>query len=171
MSRRHLTTAVTLLVLGGILATGLVVGMKSLLAPLPSVSDAATTPPPGCATELVKRGQRLRSNQVVVSVYNGGTRAGLAGKTLDRLVGRGFQAGEVGNAPAKATPKFVQVWTTEKHDAAARLVALQFGPRTVVRVTKYDLSDGVDVVLGNGFRGLVKARHSIRVHTGQQLCS
>ena len=171
MPRRHITTAITLLVLSGILALGLVVGMKSLFAPLPGSSDVAATPSPGCAVEQVKKGQRLRSNQVVVSVYNGGTRAGLAGKTLDRLVRRGFQQGEVGNAPGKASPKFVQVWTTEKHDAAAHLVALQFGPRTVVRVVKFDLSDGVDVVLGNDFRGLVKAPHSIRVHNRQQLCS
>jgi hypothetical protein len=63
------------------------------------------------------------------------------------------------------------VWTTEKRDAAARLVALQFGRKTKVVVVRKDLSDGVDIVLGNDFRGLVKAARSVRVATRQQVCS
>ena len=171
MARRHLTTAITLLVLLGILTLGLVVGMKTLFAPLPESKDAAAAPSPTCSTEQVKKGERLRSKQVVVSVYNAGTRSGLAGKTLHALARRGFKKGEVGNAPRRADPKFVQVWTTEKRDAAARLVALQFGRRTVVKVVKKDLSDGVDIILGNDFRGLAKADRSIRVNTRQQVCS
>ena len=98
MRRRHITTAVTLLVLVGILAAGAVIGIRSLLAPIhDDTSDAA----PSCSTKDVRRGQRISARQVAVSVYNAGTRAGLADETMGVLTGRGFQKGSVGNAPSR----------------------------------------------------------------------
>ena len=103
-----------------------------------------------------------------VSVYNAGDRAGLATETLDALVDRGFQLGEAGNAPDGTEVSFVQVWT-EKKDASARLVALQFGQRTLIRKAD-DLGPGVDVVVGSGFKGLVEAPTSIKAGKAETAC-
>jgi hypothetical protein len=170
MTSRHLTTAVTLLVLLGILALGAVVGVKQLFQPVPDSGAAAPSASPSCTTTVLKKGQRLRSRQVVVSVFNAGTRAGLAEKTLSKLAKRGFQEGDVGNAPRAARLRFVQVWTTKKDDPAAKLVARQFGTKTRIKVTKRDLGEGIDVLVGNGFSGLAKAPRSIQVRAPQQIC-
>lgn len=164
---RHITTAVTLVVLCGILALGLYAGYRSLFAPIPHTPTAQ--PSPACHTHSVRKGQRITSRQVTVSVFNAGTRAGLAGRTLAALAKRGFSGGEVGNANAKL--RFVQVWTRHKQHAAATLVARQFGTHTLIRVTKKNLGPGVDVVVGNDFKGLQKAPRSLVVHRRQQVCS
>ena len=122
MARRHLTTGITLLVLVGILVVGVVLGSKSLFAPLPDSGQAAETPSPTCATQTVKKGQRIRSTQVQVSVFNGGTRSGLADETLQPLVKRGFTAGDAGNAPSGTEVKRVRVFTTTENDLSATLV-------------------------------------------------
>jgi hypothetical protein len=149
-----------------------VMGYKSLFAPLPNDSGTAAAPPsPTCSTPDVRRGQRLHARDVQVSVFNAGTRSGLADTTLNRLGNRGFEKGEASNAPASAKVRFVQVWTTKKHDAAARLVAKQFGPHTLLRVTKKDLGPGVDVLVGTDFHGLKNAKTSLKVSRKQQVCS
>ena len=168
MGRRHLTTAVTLLVLMGILGVALLLGMRNLTAPIPSAVPSAS-PSPTCVPRTVSKGGRLRSAQVVVSVFNAGTRAGLADETLQGLAKRGFRRGELGNAPGGSRLRFVQVWTTDRNDAAARLVAAQFGSRTLIRVVKQGLGPGVDVLVGSQFKGLVKAPRSIRVRSGQRV--
>jgi hypothetical protein len=170
MGRRHLTTAITMLVLVGILVLGVVLGVNTLLAPLPGDSNPAADASPTCTTETVKKGERIKASQVQVSVFNAGTRAGLADKTLGLLAARGFKKGSVGNAPSSAKVKKVQVWTMEKHDPAAKLVARQFGRSTVVHVTKSELGPGVDVIVGNGFRKLVKSKKVIVVHKSSSVC-
>ena len=170
MARRHLTTGITLLVLVGILVVGVVLGSKSLFAPLPDSGQAAETPSPTCATQTVKKGQRIRSTQVQVSVFNGGTRSGLADETLKSLVKRGFTAGDTGNAPSGTEVKRVRVFTTTKNDLSATLVARQFGRSTKVVVSDTDLGPGVDVVVGNKFDGLAKARHVITVRKSSSVC-
>jgi hypothetical protein len=170
MARRHLTTAVTLLVLVGILVLGAMLGMKSLFAPLPATGGATASPSPTCTPKTVKKGQRIKSTQVQVSVFNGGTRAGLASSTMRVLTKRGFTAGDIGNAPSGARVRFVRVLTTEKNDMAARLVARQFGHSTKVRLSGTDLGPGIDVIVGNRFHKLAKARHVIVAHTSSTVC-
>lgn len=173
MTRRHLTTAITLTVLCVILAIGAVVGFNTLFAPLPGpeASTPTTSPSPPCNAGAVKKGERLRTSQVTVNVFNGGTRAGLAGATLDRFRARGFQGGEIGNAPLSSKVRRAQVWIQAGEEIAGRLVALQLGPRTRVVMPDEDLAEGVDVVVGNGFRNLVKAPRSIVVREAQSGCS
>lgn len=168
MTRRHLTTAVTMLVLIGLLVVGLVLGAKSLFAPLPGSGSSAT--PGTCTTKTVDAGKRIHSSQVQVSVFNGGSRSGLANKTLTALERRGFTAGETGNAPSDVHVKRVQVWSTEKHDPEAALVARQFGPKLKVTFSDTDLGPGVDVIVGNKYSGLVKAKRSIKSRTSQEIC-
>lgn len=170
MTHRHLTTAITMLVLIAILVGGVVLGVNKLFAPLPDDAQASSEPTSTCTTETLKKGQKVRSRQVQVSVFNGGTRAGLADRTMDQLARRGFRRGDVGNAPNGVTVRRVQVWTSDKHSVAAKLVARQFGPRTTVRHTKKDLGAGIDVVVGNGFRRLHKATKVIVVRKTSSVC-
>ncbi|HET6624988.1 MAG TPA: LytR C-terminal domain-containing protein [Nocardioidaceae bacterium] len=171
MGRREITTAITMLVLCGVLVAGAVIGWKSLSADLPGDEAATEEPSPSCTTEKVDAGQRIRSSQVQVSVYNGGTRSGLANGTLSALTKRGFKPGSVGNAPAGTDVKRVEVWSTEENDAAAQLVALQFGKSVEVTFSDVNLGPGVDVLVGNKFRGLAKAKRSLKVKTPEHVCA
>jgi len=166
MRRQHLTTAITLLLLIGILVLGLAVGYKSLVEPIPSGS-ASSGATPNCTSEQLRR---IHSRQVQVSVFNAGDRAGLAGVTLSALARRGFARGDVGNAPDGARVRRVQIWTTTRRDAAAQLVARQFGRATVIRIKKPDLGPGVDVVVGNRLHHMARAPQSIRVRKPQAIC-
>jgi hypothetical protein len=170
VAHRHLTTAVTLLVLVSILALGLVIGVKTLFAPLPGSDKAKATPPPSCSPKTVKKGQRIRSTQVQVSVFNGGTRSGLADETMRLLARRGFTQGDVGNAPTDANVGRVRVLTTEKNDMAAALVARQFGRTTRVIVTPTDLGPGIDVIVGNKFGKLAKAKRVLVAKSSSSVC-
>jgi hypothetical protein len=62
------------------------------------------------------------------------------------------------------------VLTTEKNDLAAQLVARQFGSSTKVTVSKTDLGPGVDVVVGNAFDKLSKAKKVIVVKRSASVC-
>ena len=170
MTHRHLTTAVTLLVLVSILVLGVVLGVKTLFAPLPGSDKATATPSPSCSPKTVKKGQRIRSTQVQVSVFNGGTRSGLADETMRLLARRGFTQGDIGNAPTDAKVSRVRVLTTEKNDMAAALVARQFGRTTRVIVTDTDLGPGIDVIVGNKFGKLAKAKRVLVAQSSSSVC-
>lgn len=156
--------------LTGILVLGATWGWKALFAEVPGIGLTVEEPGPTCTPEQVEAGSKLRARQVQVSVYNGGSRSGLAGETMDALARRGFAEGEVGNGPSKPHVRRVQVWSTTKDDPAARLVALQFGRDVKVRVTEEDLGTGVDVIVGNEFERLSRAPRAIRVAEAQELC-
>jgi LytR cell envelope-related transcriptional attenuator len=166
---RHITTGITLVVLVGILAVGAVIGAKSLLAPIGD--NAKATPSPTCTTTAVKKGQRIRPQQVQVSVFNAGTHTGMAQRTMSGLVKRGFRRGEVGNAPASAHVKRAQVWTRLRHDPAATLVARQLGKGTAVERKKVNLGLGVDVVIGDGFHALGKAPKAVVAKHPTSVCT
>lgn len=172
MAGRHLTTAVTMVVLIGILVLGLYVGFRELFAPLPGVEEPAAEPSPTCETREVQPGQRLRTRQVPVNVFNGGNRDGLAGQTLETLSRRGFRGGEVGNAPNDNTVKRVQVWIVAGEEAAGRLVARNFGPKVPVVTVESDddLAEGIDVVVGNGLRRVGPPVRSIRIRDDSEVC-
>lgn len=171
MRTRHLTTAVTMLVLVGLLVLGAVWGWKSMFAELPDSAVVAEEPTPSCVTKTVDAGQKIRSTQVQVSVFNAGGRSGLAGRTIDALMARGFLPGDVGNAPSdiKAPPRAL-VWSTKENDPEARLVARQFGPKIKVRYSDEDLGPGVDVIIGRDFDQLVKAPRALTVKNPVEVC-
>jgi hypothetical protein len=169
MDARHIRTAITLFVLVGLVVAAVVMGWRSLFAPVES--DHATTSPNATCTPLkVHKGSRVRSSDVTVSVFNAGTRTGLAAKTMAQLQARGFRPDEVSNAPSGIHVRFVQVWSSEPVDAAARLVGAQFGRHTVVRHLGR-LGDGISVVVGNKFKGPVKAPRSVKVRKAQSVCA
>lgn len=170
MGRREITTAVTMLLLCGLLVLGAVWGWRSLFAEVPDATFATVKPSPSCTPKHVHAGQRLRSTQVRVSVFNAGDRSGLADRTLAKLANRGFQIGDVGNVSSRVGVRRAEVWTSDKRNAPARLVALQFGKHTRIRETDKNLGAGVDVVVGNALHKLPKARESIRLRAPQRIC-
>jgi len=152
-ARRHLITTVTLVVLLVVLLLMAAVGVKKALQPFPEGKKSADT---GCTQQEKQVQQVLTRKDVQVSVFNAGSRSGLASSTLDKVEAAGFVAGNAGNAPGTADVRRAVVWTTKQDDYSAKLVALAFGPNTQVEVTTTDLGPGVDVLVGNGFRGLAK---------------
>jgi hypothetical protein len=159
-----------MLALIGLLVAGAVWGWSSLFAPLPEDALSGEQPAPTCDVQRVEAGERLRSDLVRVSVFNAGSRSGLAGQTVDALVERGFLPGDVGNAPSDLKVRKVQVWSTTKDDPQARLVARQFGPNVKVRFSDEDLGPGVDVIVADGFRNLAPAPKAIRVDEPLEFC-
>jgi hypothetical protein len=170
--KRSVISAITLVVLVGLLVVGVYVGWQKLNEPLPGGEDEdqAQVSGPRC-DDGVKRGDVVRPRDITVSVYNAGTRTGLAGQTMSELEARGFIAGDVGNAPADlADVRFVRVLAATRSDPAARLVALQFGPNTLVEAVKEDLGPGVEVIVSDGFLGLVDAPDRIKARAAGSGC-
>lgn len=168
MTARKVTTGITLLVLLLVLGGMAVYGVRAALAPLPG---GGASEDPECSESEKEIKQFLRRNEVQVSVFNAGTREGLAGKTLEQIEEGGFRAGNSGNAPRTAEVRRAVVWTTTPNDSGARLVALALGRGTQVEVTETDLGPGVDVLVGNKFRGLAKkAPERIRLPQAVETC-
>ena len=165
-----MTTAVTLLVLAGILVVGLLLGARGLFAPLPDTTDTGPKTAAPCAKQSVAKGQRVTTRQVQVSVYNGGNRAGLADETMSALTKRGFRKGKIGNAPEGAGIKRAQVWTTRRNDPGARLAAAQFGKGTRVFFKDVDLGPGVDVLVGDDFSKLGPTTRAVVAKRAFSVC-
>jgi hypothetical protein len=168
---RTVISGVTIVVLIGLLVTGAYVGWQKLNEPLPEKPEAQTQVAGPRCNDGVRRGDLVTPEDITVSVYNAGTRAGLAGQTQSELEARGFISGDVGNAPEDmADVQFVRVLAATKTDPAARLVALQFGANTLIEAVEEDLGPGVEVVVGDGFLGLVKAPQKIRAQAAGSGC-
>jgi hypothetical protein len=166
VSGRKLTTAITLAVLLLVLIGMAAYGYTQLTAPLPERPSAKEK-----CTGAEKEVQGfLKRKQVQVSVFNAGNREGFAGSTLEKIVDAGFRAGNAGNAPKSAQIRRAVVWTTEEGDPAAKLVATSLGPRTKIEVTKTDLGPGVDVIVGNKFKGIRKVPKKIRLADPVEKC-
>ena len=164
---RRALSAVTLLVLCGILALFVVVGWRSLTASGPW-DDAGPTS--ADCVEGLSKGDLVRTTDVTVSVYNAGTRSGLAGRTQEELLARGFLPGELGNAPDDVSNvRRVAVLAASANDPAAMLVARQFGKGTKVRKHE-DVGSGVEVVVGDRFRGLADAPRRMRAQADGSGC-
>jgi hypothetical protein len=167
-TRRHLITAVTLGVLLGILLVMGGLGIKQALKPFPSGKKAGS---PTCSSKQKQVQRVLTRKDVQVSVFNAGDRSGLASETLQKVQKAGFIGGNSGNAPGTAQVPRAAVWTTKENDYSAKLVALAFGPHTPVVVTTTDLGPGIDVLVGNKFKGLDgKAPRQITLPKPIQTC-
>jgi hypothetical protein len=123
-------------------------GWQALTQPLPD-----NAPPPLCTDTTVAAGTDVFRDQVVVSVFNGSTRSGLAGATMEQLEERGFVGADTGNAPQRI--RGVQIWSDEPRNPAVRLVKRQFRKAAVVPGPEgEDLGRGVVVVLGQSYSSL-----------------
>jgi len=171
MGRRAMTaTTMTVLILT-LLVAGFI-GWRTISQPVDEDADTGRSAArePTCDPGLDK-GDVVRTREVTVSVFNAGSRAGLAAQTLEELAARKFIPGDIANAPqAFVDVRFVRVLAPTLDDPAARLVALQFGRETLIETTKADLGPGVDVVVGNEFMGLVKGPARVRATAAGSGC-
>ena len=168
MVGRKVTTTVTLLVLVAVLGVMAVIGYRSATTPLPGLGGKED---PSCAPAEKNVKRTVSRGEVQVSVFNASGRGGLAGSTLDKIEAAGFKAGNAGNAPKGARVRTAVVWTTKENDTSAKLVALAFGKATKVVVTESDLGPGIDVLVGNRYRGLDrKAPRKINLPAAVESC-
>lgn len=156
---RKIRTAVTMLVLVGILCAGAWYGWNGLNAGRDVEAEPEATPSPECTTpEPV----RARARGTLVSVYNAGAPTGTGGQVMDALNARGFTRGEIDDAPEGIEVRGVVVWTDEPDSAAARLVARQLR-RAKVRERVNIPGPGVNIFYGTEFTGLRKAPRNLTV--------
>ena len=163
--RRGARSAATLAVLSAILVIGGAWGWSEVTKPFPGKAE-----PPICVDTAVSAGERIYPGQVVVSVFNAGTRDGLAGRTMGLFTDHGFVAGDSGNAPSGARVPWVQIWTTDPKSPAVRLVASHLG-RNIIVVRRQASGAGVVVVVGDGFKKLVHGREKVRAASDATICS
>jgi len=163
--RAGVRSAATIGVLCFILVLGAVWGWKAVTAPFPKKVAA-----PLCEDQKISKGDKVYPSEIIVSVYNAGTRNGLAGTTMQFFTDQGFQEGDVGDAPGKSKVPFVQIWTTDPHNPAVRLVESRFGPAHKV-VKKKGPGSGINVVVGDGFTKLRKGPHFVVARADAVICS
>ena len=142
-----LKSALTLGVLALLVVVAAIWGWAALTQPFPQDEPVAI-----CEDETVTAGTEVRRDQVVVSVFNGSGRSGLAGATSAQLTERGFVAGDVGDAPTPAST--TQIWASDPTNPAVALVSQQFKRAKVVAGDA--LGPGVVVVVGEKFTSLRK---------------
>lgn len=172
MNRRS-TSAATLAVLFVLCLLALVFGVKALTGDLPDdpiVKDPEAT----CVDQEITAGSRVRPEDVLVSVYNGGTRAGVASKTMSALQIRGFAPGKTANDKT-SNVKRVAVFG-DPSNPAVQLVAAQFG--SAARISESgqpadgDANElGVVVVVGDDFDRLGKKVGSVTAEDDATICS
>ena len=96
-------TPITLVVLLGVLLGAAYYGWNTIVSPGDDKKSAAPDEPsnqPCNKKTTIKKGSRIDAGDVRINVYNGGTRTGLAGDTMDGLVAKGFKRGVADNLPS-----------------------------------------------------------------------
>jgi len=156
-------TAVTLIALLALLVGGALWGLAQVTKPFPKAVEL-----PACSDTDITKGTKVFADQVVVNVLNAGTRSGLAGRTMGLLTDKKFIEGVSENADREVKVDVVEVWTTDKADPGARLVASWFDTKPKV---KDDLEPGVTVVVGNGFQSLAEGKKSVKARKDMTICA
>ncbi len=160
----RLKALATFIVLGVVMLIGVTWAWAAITEPFP---EREPTPP--CVETVIREGEPLRPGSVTISVLNSGGEEGLARQTMDDLTGRGFDEGELANAPGGAKITRVQVWTTDRANPAARLVASYLG-REVAIVKRDGGQPGINIVVGPGFAGTVKGLARIVLKEEATVC-
>ncbi len=139
-------------------------GWSAATDPLPAKVDT-----PICTSQTIAKGDRVFPQDVTVSVYNAGTRDGLAGRVLQALHDDGFAEGNSGNTSAGRVGA-VEIWTTDPTSPAVKLVASHFGAQVEVQ-RREGLGAGVTVVVGDGFTRLARGVRSVVAADDATICS
>lgn len=151
MTGRRLTTALTMSGLALVLCVMTIWGYHAVTRPLPK---QATNNATKCSKAEISKQYYVHRKEVTVSIYNAGARSGFARLTLQRFEDLGFVPGAVGNAPKSAEVRRAKVFTTKKHDTAAKLVARTLGRRVPIKVVDQELGPGINVYVGPRMRSL-----------------
>ena len=162
----RLRSTLTLLVLGGLLASATLWGWRAATKPVPGLSEVEA-----CVDTDLAAGTELFPDQVAVSVFNAGQRNGLATKTMNKLISRGFVGVDTGNAPEGTAVAGVQIYGRAT-SPAVQLVQAQFRDAQVTVGPALGL--GVVVVVGDDFKSLLSAKRaptSLLVAEASTICS
>lgn len=154
----------TLAVLGLLLVAAATWGWFALTAPLPSADEQAL-----CEETTVSRGDVVRAEDVLVSVFNGSPRQGLASATMAQLTNRGFFAGETGNADRRLPAgSGIRIHADDPRDPAVRLVLAQFRGGRVVEGDA--LGPGVVVIMGQAYQEMGPPVRRVKVRQEATYC-
>jgi hypothetical protein len=159
-------SAATLAVLLAILAVWLVWGFTQATKPFPA-RDAGEAPV--CTNTTIPAGERVRPDDVTVSVLNAGSRQGLAGRTMQLFVDAGFGQGDSGNAPEGTEVSTAQIWTDDPTSPAVRLVASRVAGAEIVE--QASSSAGITVVVGDQLEELQAGRRGVRAREDTVVCA
>ena len=152
---RVVRTPVTLLILFGVLLYGAWWGYNNIIKPIPAL------PPEPCVDQTVPKGQ-LKASQVVVKVYNGGDRKGLAADVGRSLRTKGFRVILTTNTVEKIQKTVI---VGEDVNNPEVLFVKSFFKEATVRSDKR-ADRTVDVLVGNKYGGFNKnAEDTYRVET------
>lgn len=158
-------TAITISVLGLVLVVAAVWGWSAATDPLPQKVDTAI-----CVHRTIAEGEKVFPQDVTVSVYNAGTRDGLAGRVMQELTDAGFHEGTSGNAAPTVRVPDVQIWTLEPQDPDVLLVASRLGDS--VRIERREpVGFGVTVVVGDAFTEVSEGRRAVVARADATICS
>ncbi|GAB6987037.1 LytR C-terminal domain-containing protein [Nocardioides pyridinolyticus] len=158
-------TAITISVLGLMLVVAAVWGWSAATDPLPQKVDTAI-----CVDRAVPAGDKVFPQDVTVSVYNAGTREGLAGRVMQELTDAGFHEGNSGNAAPTVRVPVVQVWTLEPRNPDVLLVASRLGADVDIQ-RREPVGFGVTVVVGDGFAEVRDGRKAVVARADATICS
>lgn len=160
----HWRTALTLLVLSALFIGGVAWAWSQVTDPFPEALEVAK-----CEEHPVQVGERVRPEQVTVTVLNASERNGLAGTTMDDLTAHKFGRGDLGNAPAEAATAGAVIWASPG-DPAARLVRSYLGGKVEI-VEQPEEYPGITIVVGQKFRGVEKGRKRVQAETEGTVCT
>ncbi|MFJ6074718.1 LytR C-terminal domain-containing protein [Streptomyces sp. NPDC093065] len=117
----------------------------------------------GCATARASASPAAavlpKPGQVTVNVLNATTRSGLAQKTADELKKRGFRVGDVSNAPKEYDKKVTGTGLLLGPAASLKTSLTVLGtqlPGAEHRADAARKDAALDLIIGNGFKGLAK---------------
>ena len=154
---RVVRTPVTLLILFGVLLYGAWWGYDNIIRPIPPL------PPEPCVDQTLPKGQ-LKASQVVIKVYNGGDRKGLAADVGRSLRAKGFRVIVTTNT-VERIQKTVIVGA-DGNNPEVVFVKSFFKEATVRSDKRVDRT--VDVLVGNkygGFNKDAKATYQVEATT------
>lgn len=154
---RAVRTPFTLLVLLGVLCYGAWWGWTNVIREVPPA------PPAPCVDTKVPKG-RLKSSQVVVNVYNGGDKRGLAGDVGRALRERGFKIQRTTNTGEKIQRTTIVGAGTKNPEV---LLVKGFFKNAQVRADQR-VDGSVDVLVGNrygGFNKNAKTAYTVKTST------
>jgi hypothetical protein len=158
-------STLTLAALAAVLALAAVWGWTAATAPFPGKVDT-----PLCVSRSIDAGSKVYPQDVAVSVYNAGTRDGLAGRTMQTLHDRGFAEADSGNVHTRSRVGAAEIWTTTPSSPAVHLVASYLGHG--VRIERRDsIGVGVVIVVGDKFHHVTKGRKSVVATKAATICS
>ena len=147
---RIVRTPITLLLLLGVLLWAAWWGYHNIIAPIPEI------PPPPCVDQTVAKNE-IKASQVIVKVYNGGDRQGLAGDVTRSLRAKGFKVPVTDNTKEKISKTVIVGGGAQNPEV---LFVKTFFKDAVVRVDPKKKDASVDVLVGNKYGGFNKSAKS-----------